>query len=860
MDAETITTISQRLVTACSGKQRLVYWQDEPGIYRSALASMDVPGISIVDATGSELATKRRVLREEPRARFVVYRIGEEPVPTEDLIYDLRLRAARFSCSEEGIWAEECGISMELASALADHAAFFKSRERTTALAKSTLPKTPLPSLELTMTAAALGVREGTTRDVARAMARRLVVELSRGKGESLRAIVAAGLADALWRTLRDELGYRVPNGFSPSPQDLAFRLVEGTLGDLVEDDYKMAPAEASRVMGELAANTRSKEAYEWLCSEYGAFAFSLVPEVSRTYEALSTVEHVPQADEWALSRLAKDAACGTLDRKVIEELAARRAGAPCAAAYADHYAALVAMAKLDDSLKRYRAEVPSATTMEELMGGYATKWYEVDRRYRELRLRYGRVSQGRFGQILASAVDVVEARYNSFLSDCAARWQEHLLDEGPWPNESLPSQVHFFRDHVIRRVPNATDGHRVGVIVSDALRYECAVDLVERLTASRVKGVASRNRTTVEARAGMVPSYTQLGMASLLPAGLMEIDPATALVSKDGLPTAGTKARQALIDTGISGSRAWQADELPVDLTSAIKGVPVVWVYHNVIDRIGDKQDTERKTFRAVEEAFAEIEDLVARLLSVGCGTVLITSDHGFIYQDRDLEPKDFADVDGLGLLKGAEGVDSERTRRFVVSDVLPKSPFLIEYTSSELSLVGGHLIGVPRGAMRLRLSGSGTRFVHGGVSPQECVVPVVVVEQTKKATDAAAHPSSVSAFPVGHPVITGPSVTLDVYQEEPVGDLVAPSTVKVGAYAKDGRLLSPSEITLELASTSASSDDRKVRVRMDLMDDVDTVDVAVLRVLAQVGTSNAFKSAWERDYQVNRAFGMDF
>ena len=137
---------------------------------------------------------------------------------------------------------------------------------------------------------------------------------------------------------------------------------------------------------------------------------------------------------------------------------------------------------------------------------------------------------------------------------------------------------------------------------------------------------------------------------------------------------------------------------------------------------------------------------------------------------------------------------------------------------------------------------------------------MPVVVVEQTKKATDAAAHPSSVSAFPVGHPVITGPSVTLDVYQEEPVGDLVAPSTVKVGAYAKDGRLLSPSEITLELASTSASSDDRKVRVRMDLMDDVDTVDVAVLRVSARVGTSNAFKLAWERDYQVNRAFGMDF
>lgn len=859
MDAETIGTISRRLAAVCSGGRRLTYWPDAPGAYRDLLAAVNVPGVTVVDATGSELAAKRRVLIDEPEERFVIYRVGEEPEPTEDLIYDLRLRAARFSCSEEGVWAQECGVPAELADVLADHATFFNSRERMQALAGSELPRLTRGELELAMCAAVLGVREGTTRDVARAMARRLVIELSRGRGESLRTITAAGLADVLWRTLRDELGYRVPDGSSPSPQDLAFRLVEGTLGNLIEDDWKMAPAEASRVMWELAANTRSKEAYEWLCSEYGASALSLVPEASRTYEAVSAVEHIPQVDKWALSRLAKDAACGTLDRKTIEELAARRTGAPCAATYADHYAALVAMARLNDSLKRYQAEAPAATTMAELMGGYATKWHEVDRRYRELCLRYGRVSQGRFGQILASAVDASEARYNSFLSDCAARWQDHLLDEGPWPNASLPSQADFFRDHVIRRLPDATVGHRVGVIVSDALRYECAADLAERLTASRAKGVASKNKTTVEARAGMVPSYTQLGMASLLPAGPMEIDPATALVSKGGMSTAGIKARQALIDAGISGSRAWQADELPVDLTSPTAGTPVIWVYHNVIDRVGDKQATERRTFQAVEDSLVEIESLVARLLQAGCGTVLVTSDHGFIYQDRDLEPKDFADVDGFGLLKGAEGVDSERTRRFVVSDVLPKSPSLIEYTSSELSLVGGHLIGVPRGAMRLRLSGSGSRFVHGGVSPQECVVPVVVVERTR-GRGAAAHPSSVSAFPVGHPVITGPSVTLDVYQEEPVGDLVAPATVKVGAYAKDGRLLSPSEVTLELASTSSSSDDRKVRMRVDLTDDVDSVDVAVLRVSARLGSSNAFKSAWERDYQVNRAFGMDF
>lgn len=860
MDAENISTVSQRLATACAGGRRLTYWPDEPGTYREAISSIDVPGVTIVDATGVELATKRRVLVDEPGSRFVVYRAGEEPEPTEDLIYDLRLRAARFSCSEEGVWAQECGVPAELAAALVDHAAFFNSRERMLALKESDLPKTTMEELELALCAAALGIREGTVRDVARVMARRLVAELSRGRDEGLRAVTAAGLADALWRTLRDELGYRVPEGSAPSPQDLAFRLVEGTLGELVDDEWQMAPAEASRVVGGLAANARTHEAYEWLCREHGAAALSLVPDAARSHDALSAVEHVPQADEWMLTRLAKDACDGTLDRKAAEEIAARRAGAPCAAAYADHYASLVALARLDDALRRYQAEAPASTTMAELMGGYASSWHEADRRYRELRLRYGRISQGRFGQALTPAVDAAEARYDSFLSDCAARWQERLLERGAWPTPGLPSQADFFRDHVARRAPEAEAGHRVGVVVSDALRYECAADLAERLTASRTRGIAGRTRTSVEARAGMVPSYTQLGMAALLPAGAMEIDPATALVSKGGQPTAGIKARQALIAASVPGSVAFQADELPTDLAQAVVDAPVVWVYHNVIDRVGDKQGTERRTFQAVEDALAEVEALVARLLQAGCGCVLVTSDHGFLYQDRELAPKDFADVDGLSLLKGAEGVDSERTRRFVVADVLPRSPLLIEYTSSELSLAGGHLVCVPRGAMRLRLSGSGARFVHGGVSPQECVVPVVTVEQVRSKSQAKAHPSAVSAFPVGRPVITGPSVMLDVYQEEPVGELVAPATVRVGAYAKDGRLLSPSEVTLELSSSSASSDDRKVRVRVDLTDDVDSVGTAVLRVSARVGSSNAFKPAWERDYQVNRAFGMDF
>lgn len=449
-------------------------------------------------------------------------------------------------------------------------------------------------------------------------------------------------------------------------------------------------------------------------------------------------------------------------------------------------------MARLDKALKRYKKEVTSATSMERLLIGY------------------GDVADTKFAQKVSSAVSSLGGRSDDYLADGAARWQDHLLDDHVWPPPGLPSQTDFFRDSILLRVPEATYGHRIGVIVSDALRYECAVELAKRLRASRTKWIAGKTKVEVSPHVGMVPSYTQLGMAALLPAGVTEIDPATAKVTKDGEPTQGTEARQALIGRTVAGSVAYQADDLPQDLAMAASKALLIWVYHNAIDRVGDKLASERKTFHAVEEALAEMEALVARLLGIGCGTVHVTSDHGFIYQDRDLAQGDFADVHGLSLLDGAEDIDAERGRHFVVSSILPKDSFVIEYDAHELSLAGSYHMGVP-------------------------------------------------AFTVGRPIVTGPVLALEVYQEESADESVSLVTVKVGVYDAGGNPLSSTKCILVLGSTSASSDDRKRRIRLQLTDDVDDVETCFVRVTRRVGATNSFKLAWERKYRVQR-FARDF
>ena len=81
-----------------------------------------------------------------------------------------------------------------------------------------------------------------------------------------------------------------------------------------------------------------------------------------------------------------------------------------------------------------------------------------------------------------------------------------------------------------------------------------------------------------------------------------------------------------------------------------ATKGQPVIYVYHNQIDHVGDDRDFEVRVFDVVETTFAEILDLMKKLYDSYFSNILITSDHGFIYQNQPLDESEFAIKDAEG------------------------------------------------------------------------------------------------------------------------------------------------------------------------------------------------------------------
>src|SRR5690606_17252993 len=117
-------------------------------------------------------------------------------------------------------------------------------------------------------------------------------------------------------------------------------------------------------------------------------------------------------------------------------------------------------------------------------------------------------------------------------------------------------------------------------------------------------------------------------------------------------------------------------------------------------------------------------LASVIARLAQAGVERVVITADHGFIALGQDLGPNRVVDAPA-----GAIGTTKRRVfvgRGGVPNPATVRVPLAACGVASDLDIV------VPRGLAVFR-AGGGRQFFHGGLSPQELVVPVIVVELAK-------------------------------------------------------------------------------------------------------------------------------
>jgi uncharacterized protein (TIGR02687 family) len=242
----------------------------------------------------------------------------------------------------------------------------------------------------------------------------------------------------------------------------------------------------------------------------------------------------------------------------------------------------------------------------------------------------------------------------------------------------------------------------------------------------------------------------------------------------------------------------------------------------------------------------------LIKKLTAAHASNLLVTSDHGFLYQNRAIDESDFSgdEVKGEQILY--------RDRRFVLGKGLVESPALHKFTSEQLGLSGKSEVQIPKSINRLRLKGSGSRFVHGGASLQEVVIPVLKINKKRQSDIAVVE---VDIIRGASSVITSGQLAVTMYQAGAVTDKVQPRMLRAGIYTEAGDLISDShELTFDIVSDNPR--EREFQVRFVLTrkaDEVNGQEVIMRLDERHAGTSH-FKEYKSLRYIMRRSFTSDF
>ena len=417
----------------------------------------------------------------------------------------------------------------------------------------------------------------------------------------------------------------------------------------------------------------------------------------------------------------------------------------------------------------------------------YVEKIYLIDQLYRKFYEAYDKTEETDEYRSLAEHVENI---YNGeYLSRLSERWSDSIANVD-WRSGSIPMQLDFYKGNL---EPLDDKRDRVFVIISDAMRYEVAVDLADKL---RVSGAD----VSVEPMIGVVPSYTQLGMAALLPHKDLKLDISTMQVLSDSISTAGTTNRDKILKAANENNMAITYKDLrshkKSEWKSLFSGKKYVYIYHDTIDNAGEHNESQ--VFEACSQAIDEIERLISDLHTTFSGTsVYVTADHGFLYRRSDIAR--FRDND----------IDAKKKDRFAISEQAGDAADVLSFKLNYLDEGDGRFVNVPRGDMVYGKKGATGNYLHGGAMPQEVIVPKLSFKSTRNTNDL---PKVKVLYNGISTKITNSITFLNFVQDEPVSNEKAGARYKVFFIDDDGNRISD-EVTIIADSTEKDLENRTFR-----------------------------------------------
>lgn len=816
------TTVNDALAR-CFAETRIVFWYDEGGRCRDEFDKVEVEGVEKLVLDGNPFGVKYRILSEKPEGKFLVYSPKVQPSPADDWLYDLYLAGMPFRTDPVSMVMGEMSFPEEARGILTEkRLPFFKSEQRKRDV--KAMMDEGLGRRELGIRDEGLGMRNGGLGMRDEESGRRLsasdielilisvlcrikghakieyvlaalLKELSENKTDRIDELAKYGLEPALWKRLGIDYGYQ--NATNPSVVDFANKLFHDAFYPAIRDERYQLSHAALSFFNDWKNGVRTRETFKVLSKDIAA-KLNIAQDIARVpMGEFGSLDVFREIDVQIVRALVVEAERGSIRVDDVARLIGLRKDGRYWLDFAHAYQACEAAVRFFAALSTMDM---TSVDAEDAICKYASTWYQIDQQYRLFVEHYdeAKKSDDNVVELFASLKCKVDGHYvNNYLMKQSVSFQSHLNGKAEWRFKGVPMQRNFWKDRI------AFAGTNVCVIISDALRYEVGKELADAIEATH------RYSAAITPMVSVLPSYTQLGMAALLPhekldlAGGPDGQPSE-WVYADGKLTKGLEARKAILETVQSPKATAAAYKDVIEMTQADRrafesSANVIYIYHDTVD----KRETEDETPAAAREAINEIMALVRKVGGdYRIHKFIVTADHGFIYQDCPLDASQY--VADEECIYRANVYKS----RFVFGWPLCKSQVLANYGSEQLGLEPSVDVRIAKGVMRMHKQGSGVKYVHGGASLQEIVVPVIEIQHVRsKRADVVPVDAEILVDGAGR--ITTNRFNVSVYQSSPVGEEFSRRIVRLSLRSQHGDLLSD-EVQLVLDSEAETVQDR--------------------------------------------------
>ncbi len=853
---------------------QLVFWNDAGGEFATQVDAIQLEGVQVIRLDQTPALQAKMAVEQGHGARWLIYASVEAPEPEQDWLLDARLRGKPFSADTASIQLEKLGLSTR---SLRDHlklrGKFLRARDRFERLKRWVQPGDTAEDLDRKMLAA---VARAEVPDASAVLLKIFAAMTAEGHDLGVRPRVLDDLAGfelepAFWALIEREFGYSEPAGQVASLRGLLYRLLATDFCNgihsapaalahfVIESKAKAAHASvfASRWRTDMANYSSYDLLSAWVADEL-KIANILGPLQAEVLADAMTFEAIEKRVIADLKARIVSVAGANMDSH--RELIARRrdghwanpllaSASDATRALAASYDALEAAADFFELQAKYEQGF-SFVDAGAAFNAYRSELFRFDQLYRWF-MRASETVEPMGWSLLHELRERMEDAYSGwFIGQLASAWD--AVVEGPggllshWKLDDVVNQQRFYERYVS---PAFSSGaRRVYVVISDAFRFEAAAELTDALNGR------NRVKARLDAMLGVLPSYTSLGMASLLPHKQLAYKGTAALdVAVDGQPSSTLEQRSTILSAhgGVAIGRDALMEKGKEKGREFVKPYQLVYVYHDLIDMIGDKRGSETKTFEATEQAIKELSELVNFIVNnLNGSTVFVTADHGFMYQESALE-----EADRHVVAEGMPGVLKSKKRYILGRDMWPMNNAWRGSTATTAGTdqgSGSLDFLVPKGAGRFHFVG-GARFVHGSAMPQEIVVPVIAVKETD-AEKAKIRQVEVSLLGSSNKVVTNKQ-RFEFIQTEAVSERVLPVTLLLSI--RDGEQSISDEQTLTFDSASPMLDERKRSVMLTLAAGSYDRSKDYFLVARDAKTR---AEAWREPLRIDLAFSNDF